>query len=225
MWFTTAAFALELSTVSWKGQPYTVVHLEPTDRIELVGQADPQQRTLHGALQGNPWAAVAMNAGMYHPGYVPVGLHVEAGIPFAALETRELDGNFGLLPNGVFALGPQGPFVVTTPSYKGASQVATQSGPMLVIAGELHPAFNADSTSKKVRNGVGVTAAGDVWWVISEEPVRFHDLATLFRDRLRCPDALFLDGTVSELRSRDPERHVGTARTFGGVLLAGPRAP
>jgi uncharacterized protein YigE (DUF2233 family) len=32
---------------------------------------------------------------------------------------------------------------------------------------------------------------------MSEVPVTFHEFATLFRDRLHCSDALFLDGTIS----------------------------
>ena len=30
--------------------------------------------------------------------------------------------------------------------------------------------------------------------MISDDPVNFHDFATLFLDELKCPDALFLDG-------------------------------
>ena len=39
---------------------------------------------------------------------------------------------------------------------------ATQSGPMLVINGKIHPKFSETGTSAKVRNGVGVTASGEV---------------------------------------------------------------
>ena len=35
----------------------------------------------------------------------------------------------------------------------------------------------------------------------SEAPVNFHEFATMFRDVLRCPDALFLDGTISSLHA------------------------
>jgi uncharacterized protein YigE (DUF2233 family) len=85
---------------------------------------------------------------------------------------------------------------------------ATQSGPMLVISGRLHPSFLADSPSLKTRNGVGVTSDGKVIFAISDGPVRFHDFATLFRDDLNCPNALFLDGSISsvdipEWRRRD----------------------
>jgi len=38
-----------------------------------------------------------------------------------------------------------------------------------------------------------------VAFVISEEPVSFHAFATFFRDRLRCAEALYLDGSISSL--------------------------
>ena len=38
-------------------------------------------------------------------------------------------------------------------------------------------------------------------FVISGAPVNFDEFARLFRDELKCPDALFLDGTVSSLHS------------------------
>ena len=80
------------------------------------------------------------------------------------------------------------------------ARFATQSGPMLVIDGALHPRFNADGPSRKRRNGVGVTADGaTLYFAISDVPVNFHSFASLFRDKLNTPNALFLDGYVSKL--------------------------
>ena len=67
------------------------------------------------------------------------------------------------------------------------------------MGGKLHPAFKANSESRLLRNGVGVPSPDIALFVISEAPVNFHELAVLFRDKLHCPDALFLDGTVSSL--------------------------
>jgi uncharacterized protein YigE (DUF2233 family) len=88
-----------------------------------------------------------------------------------------------------------------------APDFATQSGPMLVISGKLHPKFLADSDSFKRRNGVGVDAAGRVHFAISEGAVRFYDFATFFRDRLGCADALYLDGTISSLYAPEIGRY------------------
>jgi uncharacterized protein YigE (DUF2233 family) len=55
---------------------------------------------------------------------------------------------------------------------------------MLVIDGALHPKFNAGSSSRRIRNGVGATADGSIVFVMSEQPVNFHDFASLFKDEL-----------------------------------------
>jgi uncharacterized protein YigE (DUF2233 family) len=93
---------------------------------------------------------------------------------------------------------------------------ATQSGPMLVIDGALHPKIEASGTSAKIRNGVGVKDGHIVIFAISEDPVTFYEFATLFRDRLACPDALFLDGSVSSLYAPD------VGRDNDGLLPLGP---
>ncbi len=81
---------------------------------------------------------------------------------------------------------------------------ATQSGPMLVIAGDLHPRFLPKSDSRHIRNGVGVSADGQrAVFAISDAPVTFHEFGTFFRDVLGLPDALFLDGSISRLYSVD----------------------
>lgn len=146
--------------------------------------------------------AFAMNAGMYHPDRRPVGLHVENGAKVAPIVTAEGPGNFGMLPNGVFC-ADQGFAVIESRRFANdapACRIATQSGPMLVIGGALHPRFLPDSDSLNIRNGVGVSADGQTaWFAISDAPVTFHRFARLFRDELGAPDALYLDGSVSRL--------------------------
>ena len=88
---------------------------------------------------------------------------------------------------------------------------------MLVINGALHPRFMADSPSKKRRNGVGVDASGVTHFAISNGPVRFHDFATLFRDVLDVPNALFLDGTVSRLYAPELKRN-DTGYRLGPII-------
>ena len=74
---------------------------------------------------------------------------------------------------------------------------ATQSGPMLVIDGELHPRFAEDGASRLMRNGVGARDGRTAYFVISGGFVSFGRFARFFRDELGCTDALFLDGSVS----------------------------
>lgn len=146
----------------------------------------------------------AMNAGMYHKDYAPVGLLVIDGQELRPINLDNAPGNFFLKPNGVFVVSDDGAQVIESsryPALKGNIQLATQSGPMLVIDGALHPAFRQSSTSRYIRNGVGVLSPHEVVFAISEQAVTFHEFATLFRNGLGCKDALFLDATVSSLYS------------------------
>jgi uncharacterized protein YigE (DUF2233 family) len=170
----------------------------------------------------------AMNAGMYHEDRRPVGLYVENGTQRSRLVTNAGPGNFGMLPNGVFWVDKDGAAHVTeTLAYEALApevRYATQSGPMLVIGGRLHPAFNPDGTSRKRRNGVGLSADGDtLWFAISDTPVNFDTFARLFRDQLGATDALYLDGTVSRLYAPVLNRDDGGADM--GPIVAIVRSP
>ena len=141
---------------------------------------------------------MAMNAGMYHEDLSPVGYHVEKRRKLKRANTRRGPGNFHLLPNGIFFIEKGQVGVMETRAFLKRNkrpEFATQSGPMLVIDGKLHPKFRASSESRKRRNGVGVSKDGrEVVFALSSQPVTFHSFARLFRDRLKTPNALFLDG-------------------------------
>lgn len=144
----------------------------------------------------------ATNAGMYHPDRSPAGLYIEDGRQVSPLVTRDGPGNFGLLPNGVFCITDRFAVIESRrfADQPPACRFATQSGPMLVIDGALHPQFLATSDSVNIRNGVGVSADGArAVFAISNTPVNFHTFARLFRDALSLPNALFLDGSISRL--------------------------
>ena len=148
----------------------------------------------------------AMNAGMYHADRRPVGLYIEKGIELAPLVTAAGPGNFGLRPNGVFCIRTDGRFaVVESRAFRDRApdcRHATQSGPMLVINGALHPRFLPDSDSRHVRNGVGVSADGTrAVFAMSRGRVNFHEFARLFRDALGLPQALYFDGNISRLHA------------------------
>ncbi len=197
-------------TRTFEGSRFTVCSYDArADEIRLAWRgADGQPLRSLAALEqslGEKAATVrfAMNAGMYDEAGAPIGLFIEEGEERKKLNTRSGGGNFHLLPNGVFAISNNGQVSVTRTS-EFAKRVpsprwATQSGPMLVMSGKLHPKFDENGPSQLVRNGVGVRDPKTAYFVISEEGVSFGRFARFFRDALGCPDALYLDGSVSSL--------------------------
>lgn len=177
------------------------------ERIELRldGPDGKPLRSLAALAEsaGGKDVVLAMNAGMFDEAGQPIGLYVEKSDERTGLNRNEGAGNFHLLPNGVFWGGGARWHVSTTDAFaarKGdAPRYATQSGPMLVIGGKLHPDFAADGESRHFRNGVGVDAKGAVHFVISDDLVSFGKFARFFRDVAKTPDALYLDGAVSAL--------------------------
>ena len=145
--------------------------------------------------------AFAMNAGMFDEEGRPIGLALVDGKQVHAINRRKGGGNFHLLPNGVFLVRQDGRAqVVDSDAYQASDgiRLATQSGPMLVIEGKVHPKFEPDGRSRYIRNGVGVRD-GKALFVISNDPVSFGKLARFFRDELKTPNALYFDGSVSSL--------------------------
>lgn len=172
------------------------------DRVEVrAGMRD--FKTLQARL--GPDAdkiAFAMNAGMFDDAGAPIGLLIEEGREVRALNQRSGGGNFHLSPNGIFLVRRDGRSeIVATQRFTPANDIlfATQSGPMLVIDGKLHPKFDADGSSRYVRNGVGIAPDGKPLFVITTDVVSFGKFARFFRDRLKTSQALYLDGSISSL--------------------------
>lgn len=153
----------------------------------------------------------AVNGGIYSKQFTPLGLYIENGKRYYRLRRGGSGGNFSLLPNGVFYVTEEGARVVETGDYQPRGQVinAIQSGPVLVTNGRLHPRFIEGYHSKYIRNGVGVDREGRVVFAISDKPVNFHDFGTLFKGRLQCPNALYLDGNISAMYAPKLRRYGG----------------
>ena len=208
--WATPAWASRCEDITYLETSYTVCTVMPGQEELRLFLYDPsgdvfgQFTALDRALQAEGQKlGFAMNAGMYHDDRAPVGHYVENGREIMRVVPNAGPGNFGLLPNGVLCLRAGRADVFETLRFVDEApdcDHATQSGPMLVIDGALHPRFLPDSTSRFVRNGVGTTADGSrAVFVISNSPVTFHEFGTLFRDHLGLPNALFLDGNISRL--------------------------
>lgn len=225
LWAMTGpAQAVTCEAVTFDTKRYTVCTVDTRhDAIDLFlrdseGQIYGQFTSIDRALaQDGKRLAFAMNAGMYHEDRAPVGHYKENGTEVMRVITSAGPGNFGLLPNGVLCLREGRADVFETSDYIAQAPDctgATQSGPMLVIDGALHPRFLAEGTSVYIRNGVGTSADGTTAvFAISDEPVNFHSFGRLFRDHLQMPNALYFDGNISRLYAPDLNR-----RDFGFAL-------
>jgi len=161
----------------------------------------------------------ATNGGIFQPSFEPNGLYIEEGKMIFPLETADGDGNFYLKPNGVFQVGEKGAAILPSSEWKASPGIrcATQSGPLLLRNGKQHEALRMASHSMYVRSGVGLISPTRVVFVISNEPVNFYDFTMFFKDRLKCRDALYLDGQISKMYLPELDRHELEGR-FGPMI-------
>jgi len=167
------------------------------------------------------------NGGMFQPDFSPCGLLVENGTEVSPLNTNDGQGNFYMKPNGVFLINAKHEARVINsadyPTELTPAVWATQSGPMLVMRGDINPDFNASSKSLKIRSGVGVRKDGIAVFALSSKPVSFYDFAALFAQRLKCSNALFLDGDISAFYV--PGAKFNLPQTFGPMIGVVTKAP
>ena len=222
------AAAQTCQNMAYDGNRFSVCEADMANADLRLFLYDPDGRiyghfpTLSRALEGQGLdMSFAMNAGMYHEDRAPVGHYVENGREIMRVIPNAGPGNFGMLPNGVFCIREGRADVIETTAYlarKPACTYATQSGPMLVIDGELHPRFLEGSDSRYIRNGVGTTADGRMAiFAISHRPVTFHEFGSVFRDALGLDQALYFDGNVSRLHAPALGRTDG-GRQMGPVV-------
>jgi len=236
-----AADAVDGQDIVFDSQSYFAVTVDTRqENIELRWRNPDTGQPFGGIEALKTWAAgkgrplaFATNAGIYDREFKPLGLFVEDGktiVPLNLVHGNPRSGNFSLLPNGVFAVYDDGSVAVTsTEAFRDAGRkprFATQSGPMLVIDGEVNPQFDNGSDSMKWRSGVCAKSAHEAVFVVSRAPVNFHSFARLFRDQLGCRDALFLDGTISQAYTPD-DGYAGApafmTKPYAGIVAVFPK--
>jgi uncharacterized protein YigE (DUF2233 family) len=215
-WFGLTALAARaedpappgLQAISFRGQGFLIRTVDPRQDDLRLFLNDDQGNLLRDFVSLDTFVRAkgerllfAANAGMFEPTSKPVGLLVLDGAEQSPLNLKDGAGNFYMKPNGVFVINDKHQaMVVESGSYAELLtpvRWATQSGPLLVLGGDIMPDFNAGSKNVKIRSGVGVTREGGIVFALSRNPVNFYDFASLFLTRLKCPNALYLDGDIS----------------------------
>ena len=170
----------------------------------------------------------ATNAGIFERGPKPCGLTICAGKELVPLNVRPGEGNFYLKPNGVFFLDDKlGPGVMEAAEFARSGlkpRLATQSGPLMLRNGVIHPAFNLHSPNKRLRNAVGVRKRdGQIIFAMSDRDdaklgtVTFHQFSRFFL-HLGCEDVLYLDGDISTMILNPAPDAKFTPNTFAGMF-------
>ncbi|MEZ4884169.1 MAG: phosphodiester glycosidase family protein [Chitinophagales bacterium] len=207
--------AKQADTLTYRNHTFDVYHVDITQQEVKMYLEDEQKVKFHSLenlqkhlKQRGEKLIFATNGGMYLPPYdsEPQGLYVENGVERNPINLGDSEQilNFYMKPNGVFLLTENTAKVLESSQYpalkeKESVRYATQSGPMLVIEGQLHPKFNEGSTSTYIRSGVGILDDTHLVFAISNEKVNFWTFAMLFKEKLKCENALYLDGAISEM--------------------------
>ena len=177
----------------------------------------------------------AINSGIFEGNFLPSGLHIAEGKTITRLNLDdfvkrsegEFTPNFFLKPNGVFIIRPDRTAAIFESHHYATLEeqpiLATQSGPLLVRDGTIHPILTADSTSRRYRNGVGIGKNGEIIFVCSvlDRELGMSNLyhfAELFRDRLDCRNALYLDGDISYVYIRNETGPIRETNWFAGII-------
>ncbi len=215
-------------------QPYDTVHVNPAlHNITLHWRNPTSNEPFENIQNVVDWLEHAghsivtvTNAGIFEPGLVPTGLYVENGRELRPLNLEDGYGNFYLKPNGVFFTQNNQFGILESVRFgvaKPEVDYALQSGPLLLQNNKIHPAFTPGSKNCRLRNGIGISEDGQAIIAITNGAVNFFDFASWFRDTAGVTDALYLDGAISVLHTR--ERPEDSAEAYAGFLAVTKKDP
>lgn len=177
------------------------------------------QNVINYVSRKNRTLIFAMNGGMYTKDGTPQGLFIQNYKTLTTIDTSNGSGNFYMKPNGIFYLTSENiPIICKTTDFKNNEKIkyATQSGPMLLIDGQIHSAFKIGSSNLNIRNGVGILPNNEIVFAMSKSEINFYDFAKYFQD-LGCKNALYLDGFVS--RTYLPQKNWEQTDGNFGVII------
>ena len=204
---------------------YTVVEVHDLSKLRLLLNKQNDQTPVNyfsqipTQLNTCEKMLFAMNAGMFHYTFHPVGLYIENKKKLFPLNQHNGWGNFYLQPNGMLAWNSKQAVILSTSQYvKGQfkADYATQSGPMLVFNRRINPIFMTESTSLKIRNAVGIKDQV-LYFVLTEQAVNFYALASFMQNELKLEQALYLDGSISAMYLAEKDINIQSS-PFGPML-------
>ena len=165
------------------------------------GKAWGSLRALLADIDHNGQVQMAMNGGIYDKAYAPLGLYIEKGRQLTPLNRASGGGNFLSRPGGVFYLRGQNAGIVSINKFRASPAIryAVQSGPMLIENGKINWRLKPSASSRKLRNGVGITGDGKVVFMLSARETNFYDFACYAQSKLNVRQMLYLDGTISKM--------------------------
>ena len=205
---------------------YTVVEVHDLSKLRLLLNKQNDQTPVNyfsqipTQLNTCEKMLFAMNAGMFHYTFHPVGLYIENKKKLFPLNQHLGWENFYLQPNGILAWNSKQAVILSTSQYvkgKFKADYATQSGPMLVSNRRINPIFIAESSSLKIRNAVGIKDQV-LYFVLTEQAVNFYALASFMQNELKLEQALYLDGSISAMYL--VEKDINTQSSPFGPMLA-----
>ncbi|MTD39627.1 hypothetical protein GIX45_13595 [Erwinia sp. CPCC 100877] len=177
-----------------------------TEQIKMYwqkesGKAYGTLRALLADIDHDGRVQMAMNGGIYDKAYAPLGLYVENGEQKVALNFASGGGNFFIRPGGVFYVKGKEHGIVRLNAFKPITNTdfAVQSGPILIENGAINSRLKPAGESRKVRNGVGITAKGGIVFMMSRRKANLYDFACYAKTRLNVRQMLYLDGTISKM--------------------------
>ncbi len=145
----------------------------------------------------------AINAGISDSLCNSVGYFVNEAVQIKPVNLANGNGNFYLKPNGAFLISEKDAVICESSQINNFKNTKTgiQSGPMLLLNGTVNPQFNAASTNKNIRCGVGIFTNKNqenfVVFCISNDPVSFYNFSVLFQQKYKCSNALCLESAGS----------------------------
>lgn len=229
-------FASPCEPLVFEETPFTLCTVSPRRHTIGTALAPPGEDVPFGSMAALAESlgaradrvALAITAGLADDDGQPLGYFVENGERRTLLTLRAEAGAFAGQAGGVFFGEATGSWQVREAQAFAAEteerpHFATQSTPLLVIDGEVHPAIPHDSANRSTRSGVGVDVRGRALFVISDEPVSMGKLARLYRDVLNVTDALCLGGAGAQVWDPAAGR-MDEGPAFGPLIVVENRA-